>query len=132
MLTKESLLNNHTVVFGWLGSTIFSGANIVETLINQVHILTLIGWVITSGFAIVASIYKIKHTTAETRKLNAIATKIEREEALETSSSSSSRDTEPEEIVRLCDLNNCMYKDFYDNFNPILMSHFGKESPNIN
>ena len=120
MLTRESIFNNQSVIFGWLGSTLFSGANLIDSLVNQVHVLTLIGWIITSGFAIVASIYKIQNTTAETRKLNAIAEKIERDVEEEYENI-----IIKEEQHKDCELEECMYRKFYDNFSPVLLSKFG-------
>ena len=77
MSIKDSLLStNHSVIIAWIGSTFFSGASIIETLIHEINTLTVIGWMITSFFAVLVSIHRIKQIKAETKKADAITNRI--------------------------------------------------------
>lgn len=126
MFLKEStqLTSNFNLSVAWLGTTLFSGATLLEQMVNQINFLTIAGWIITSSITIVASVYKIIQTRAEIRKSNAIAEKIE-------------KDVEEEEILKeesfnddfdACKLNMCKYKMFYDDFSPIIINRLEKES----
>ena len=102
----------------WVGSTVFSGATLLDHIANQINYLTITGWIITSFLTIIASIYRIVQTRAEIRKSNAIADKIEKDVEEEELTSSSSN---------ICKFDLCKYKSFYNDFNPIIIDHFKKE-----
>lgn len=120
MSIKNIFLGSNSSVFlGWAGSTVFSGANIIQSTIHQINVLTLIGWGITSFFAILVSIYRIKQIKAETRKINSLTDKIEHD-LIDIGDTS-------KEPCSECSPETCMYKDFYINFSPVILSKFGEE-----
>lgn len=102
MTLKDSFFNtNQAIVIAWAGNTFFSGASIMENLIHQSSLLTMMGWIITSIFAVIVSIYRIKQIKAETNKTNAITCSIESKRELTT---------------KECLKDDCQYKIFHDKF----------------
>ncbi len=128
-MLKGSWINSDTsLVLAWSGSTFFTGASFyINQIASSLSPLTIAGWTLTTLFTIVASIsrwrlYKAEENEriAEARKQNALAEKIEIE----------NEERQKHLLVDSCDKNNCMYKEFYDNFNPIIINHFGINSAN--
>jgi hypothetical protein len=127
---KHSWLNSDlTLLTAWSSSTVFTGANFfIHQFAQNLSPLAIIGWILTSAFTIIASISSWKlnraeenERLAEARRNNALAEKLELEnEELQKN------------ILQSCDKSSCMYKDFYDNFNPIILNHFGINTANNN
>lgn len=121
---KDSWFNSTpSLALAWSGSTVLTFINFIQHSLGDTNPLTIIGWFIITGFGIFSSISKIKVNNckaeehlAEARKLNAEANRIEQE-------------TTALKISEKCEEDECSYKVFYENYNPIIMSHFGKISP---
>ena len=110
MTIKDSILNtNHSVIMAWIGNTFFSGASIIETLVHEINTLTIIGWVITSFFAVVVSIYRIKQIKAETTKADAITDRINLLDSLLKATKNSN--------VPVCKLEDCPYRILLEKIN---------------
>lgn len=121
MLHDSWFNSTPSLALAWGGSTALTFVNYIQQSLGDTNPLTIIGWFIITGYGIISSISKIKVNNsrseehlAEARKLNAEAKKIE------------------SEIITMaeigkCENDVCSYKIFYDNYNPIMMSHFGKE-----
>jgi hypothetical protein len=120
MLHDSWFNSTPSLALAWGGSTALTFLNYIQHSLGDTNPLTIIGWFIITGYGIVSSISKIKVNNskaeehrAEARKLNAEAAKIENEIA-------TTKDHEK------CVDSDCSFKVFYDNYNPILMSHFGE------
>lgn len=126
---KDSWFNSDaSLLMAWSGSTVLTGFSFfVHQLSHNLSPLTIIGWILTSAFTIVASISRWKlnraeedEKKAEARRNIALAEKIELEK----------EELQKNLVMNSCDKNSCMYKDFYDNFNPIIVNHFGLKTAN--
>jgi len=116
---KDSWFNSSFSIGSSLtGSTLFTGVNFIEQLTGDINPITIIGWVITTSWGLMASISRWKLNNAETerelseaRKNNAEAQKIE-----------NAIDNE----AKACEIDACHYKEFYENFHPIMIHHFSE------
>ena len=118
MLHDSWFNSTPSLALAWGGSTALTFLNYMQQSLGDTNPLTIIGWFIITIYGIISSISKIRVNNskaeehlAEARKLNAEAAKIE---------IATTKNNEK------CEDGDCSYKVFYDNYNPILMSHFGE------
>lgn len=120
--------SDYSLVMAWTGSTFFTGASfIIHQFSQNLSPLTIAGWILTSSFTIIASISRWKlnraeetEKIAEARRQNALAEQIEME----------NKEKHRKLLVDECDKSACVYRDFYENLNPLLINHFGINTAN--
>lgn len=111
--------SNFSIGSAWSACSAFTASNFLEQITGDINPITLIGWIITTIWGILASYSRWKLNNAEAqrelseaRKNNAEALKIEltinKDETLDDS----------------CEKDNCNYKDFYEKIYPLMKHHF--------
>jgi hypothetical protein len=122
MLSTDNWFNNtNTFITAWSGSTFFTATNIFEQIQGDVNPVTIIGWIFTTGFAILAGYSRWRLNRSQERQYDAEARKINAE--AERQEKINLEDYE-DLLINQCNDLECMYRQFYDKFNPILIKHF--------